>query len=116
MKLEVGMYCYNKVNRKVGIGKITSFQNNNNLLISYKNDTELVSIGNVIASYDIMDLIEVGDILSYKHSAINKIYKEVVNNKVTLEIFRKYFNEKSLELISVVTHEQFENMEYRIGE
>ena len=44
MKLEVGMYCYNKTNRKMGIGQIISFQSNNNVNIRYKNDIELVSM------------------------------------------------------------------------
>ena len=35
--LSVGMYCYNKTNRKLGIGKIIDFQSNNNVNIRYKN-------------------------------------------------------------------------------
>lgn len=58
MKLEVGMYCYSKTNRKMGIGKIISFQSNNNINVKYKNDIELVSMGNLEASYNIIDLIE----------------------------------------------------------
>lgn len=58
MKLEVGMYCYNKTNRKQGIGKIISFQKNNNVNIRYENDIELVSIGNVVASDNVIDLIK----------------------------------------------------------
>ena len=64
MKLEVGMYCYNKTNRKLGIGKIINFQRNNNVNIRYKNDIELVSIGNVIANNEIISLIEVGDYIN----------------------------------------------------
>ena len=37
-ELEVGMYCYNKTNRKMGIGKIISFQSNNNINVKSQKD------------------------------------------------------------------------------
>ena len=36
MKLEAGMYCYEKNNRKVGIGKISAFEKHQNVVIVYK--------------------------------------------------------------------------------
>lgn len=113
MKLELKENMYYT---RSGKGKLGLCKEGNYTPEEYVKHCQQQGYDVIKASYNIMDLIEVGDILSYKHSAINKIYKEVINNKVTLEIFRKYFSEKSLELISVVTHEQFENMEYRIGE
>ena len=89
--LELGMYCYNKMNRKLGIGQIISFQSNNNVNIRYKNDIEIVSIGNVIASHNIIDLIEVGD---------------YVNGFPVEDYFHEYNEEKDiLENIGVVTTE-----------
>ena len=61
MKINKGMYCYDKSNRKAGIGKIIEFWKNNNVLIEYKNNINSVSKGNVVASFNIIDLIKVGD-------------------------------------------------------
>lgn len=61
MKLELGMYCYDKTNRKYGIGKIIEIRQRNNYVIECKNGIVLVSCGNLVASHNIIDLIEVGD-------------------------------------------------------
>lgn len=117
MKLEVGMYCYNKTNRKLGIGKIIDFQCNNNVNIGYKNDIELVSIGNVIANFNIIDLIEVGDYVN-KHLVI-EVYLSGERKYIKLD--NSYANGEGIRIYeenikTVVTHEQFKNMEYRIGD
>ena len=116
MKLEVGMYCYNKTNRKLGIGKITSFQCNNNVNIKYKNDIELVSIGNVIASFNVIDILEVGDYVNgLKVTSVNKTFEG--NTLIGLGTnfgFSKFDNDYSITFI--VTHEQMEQMAYKMGE
>ena len=130
MKLEVGMYCYNKTNRKLGIGKIISFQSNNNVNVKYKNDVELVSIGNIEASNDITKLICVGDIITFKDD--EDVYKVncIPNKESACACFYLVFDcpilcgvedisvsieemQKTLETIT--TKEQFEQMSYRIG-
>ena len=117
-KLEVGMYCYNKTNRKLGIGEIINFQRNNNVNIRYKNDIELVSIGNVIASNNVIDLIEVGDYVNgYKVSFIDKDYAPFIqcDYPVRCGTTNHYrFYEK--EIYSIVTKEQFESMSYKLGD
>lgn len=119
MKLEVGMYCYNKTNRKLGIGKIIDFQRNNNVNIRYKNDIELVSIGNVIASFNIIDILEKGDIISYldeKHEILLIDDELMVRNTGLIYDNNYYLPIKSIAIKSVITHEQMEQMAYKVGE
>lgn len=121
MKLEVGMYCYNKINRKLGIGKIINFQSNNNVNIRYKNDIELVSVGNIIASHNIIDLIEVGDVIIDKEGhkyPINYEFETDYNNEygsyeITIDDNITLFFKDDL---SIVTKEQFEAIKYEVGD
>lgn len=115
-KLEVGMYCYNKTNRKMGIGKIISFQSNNNINVKYKNDIELVSIGNLEASDYITELICVGDYVNG-----HRVDKVVIGPKcsyVLLEEVGCYVDSQEdiadYEIKSIVTREQFESLEYKV--
>lgn len=109
MELKVGMYCYNKVNRKLGIGKIKRFGINNNVLIIYKNNIELVSKGNVIASYDIMDILKIGDFVNgCKVHNIANCLTIILDNEENIS----WINPSDIK--SIVTKEQFENMEYKI--
>lgn len=129
MKLEVGMYCFNETNRKLGIGEIISFQRNNNVNVKYKNDIELVSIGNIKASNDIEDLIKVGDVLTFKDD--NDVYKVncIPNKKSGCEYFYLEFDyenkfgvediqlsvvEMKNSLESIMTKEQFESVSYKV--
>ena len=128
-KLEVGMYCYNKTNRKLGIGEIINFQRNNNVNIRYKNDIELVSIGNVIASNNVIDLTEVGDYVNGYY--VSKIWK---SGEITHYVDEKPIQRKERQITiqapsyggiihlhnedikSIVTKECFESMSYKVGE
>lgn len=139
MKLEVGMYCYNKTNRKLGIGKIINFQRNNNVNIRYKNDIELVSIGNVKASYNIIDLIEDDDIAIIEYY-VSK-YRQRINRRFECSLFKSkeddfvifenkhcdwWYDKNKKEWVmakgynpkikSIVTKEQFSQMEYKAVE
>ena len=116
MKLEVGMYCYNKTNRKLGIGKIISFPIKNNVNIKYKNNIETISIENVEASHNILDLIEVGDYVNgYKVSFKGNDYKPFVQcdypvQEGTTNHYRFY--EETI--YSIVTKEQMEAIQYKV--
>lgn len=121
-KLEIGMYCYNKTNRKMGIGKIISFQSNNNINVKYKNDIELVSIGNLEASYNIIDLIEENDYINGLRVEKNK-YGELYTSYVyyggdigkMCEVYTIWLKEyKKDEIYSIVTSQQFESLEYKV--
>ena len=61
INLEIGMYCYDKSNRKAGIGKVIEFLKNNNVLVEYKNNINSVSKGKLLASFNMIDLIEYMD-------------------------------------------------------
>ena len=113
MKLEIGIYCFNKTNRKLGIGKIINFQSNNNVNIKYKNDIELVSVGNIVASHNIIDLIEVGDYVNgYKVTLIASdkrcLYAEDDEGYLIETI-------ETNNIKAIVTKEQFESMSYKVG-
>lgn len=117
MKLELGMYCYDKVNRKFGIGKIVEARQNNNYVnyvVEYKNYNALISSENIIASYNIIDLIEVGDYVNgHKVVSINNTFTyagvEVETSGIaTAEIIPKNF------IKTIVTKEQFENNCYKV--
>ena len=111
MKTEIGMYCYNKTNRKLGIGKIISFQSNNNVNVRYKNDIELVNIGNIIASHNIIDLIEVGDYVNGK-----EVTCVTGNNYIELDYGCNMVGCNNEDIKTILTKEQFENNCYEIGD
>lgn len=113
MKLEVGMYCYNKCNRELGIGKIlTEPSKNNNVGIIYKHGhAPVVSVGNVIASHNIIDLIEVGDYVNG-----HKVFL-VKENSIRIEEREQTWGVMEIETIdikTIVTKQQFESMQYEV--
>ena len=126
MKLEVGMYCYDKSNRKLGIGKIIEFRKNNNAVIEYRSGVVLISVGNIIASHNLIDLIEVGDYVNgYKIEEVNNNLNEHKGICNCLDTYLWCVNEldkfEEIEIFendikSVVTKEQFNSMKYEVGE
>ena len=65
------------------------------------------------ASHNIIDLIEVGDYVNGYY--VEDVFKTFVN----VAVGSNYFQSPTIyenEIKSIVTKEQFENMEYRIGE
>ena len=121
MKLEKGMY----VRTKYGIAKylhekitsqITYYVIDKDIVFCNVEGWENILIKTEIikASHNIIDLIEAGDIVTTKHLGLEKEYIEVINNETSLEILKSYFKEKSLELISIVTKQQFESMQYEV--
>lgn len=125
MKLEVGMYV-RLVNDVEDIVIINKIANVFETTILTENDGSIYqgeyTKENVVkASYDIIDLIEVGDYVNrYPVTAIlssnNKVYEIQVkrpNNRTGVWIERIRNNG---DIKSIVTKEQFENMKYIIGE
>ena len=123
------MYCYHKNNRKYGIGKILKIEKNNNCLVDYNTHIGLVSCGNLVASHNIIDLIKAKDVLLIKDKQYDDIYKaEVVldqDNNLSvinydcdklLNLQLELYKGDLIELVSVLTHEQFENYCFRIGD
>ena len=109
MNLEIGMYCYDKSNRKSGIGKIIEFRKNNNAVIEYKSGVVLISVGNIIASHNLIDLIEVGDYvngLPVIHNAKNN------GGNIIIVVNGNAYTE--LEIRDIVTKEQMESTAYEV--
>lgn len=123
MKLEVGMYV-RLVNDVEDIVVINKIANVFETTILTENDGSIYqgeyTKENVVkASYNIIDILEVGDYVNgYPVTAIlssnNKVYEIQVkrpNNRTGVWIKRIRNNE---DIKSIVTKEQFENMEYKI--
>lgn len=121
MKLEVGMYIRTD---KVGIKKIYKIDNNKTkykYLYKLKNqdgdgciDLGVLCENNIIkASYNIIDILEVGDY-------VNGYYVEdVLKTFVNVAVGSNYFQSPTIyekDIKSIVTQEQFENMAYKVGE
>ncbi len=140
MKLEVGMYVRGKYYQYRGkIGKIIK-NYNNDLEIAYKDGVLKTNVGSFIddnydingkqykASYNIIDILEEGDYVNGVE--IIKIYEkgdsftrnhdyiftektiEVCNDNYELIPFEALFTNNEIE--TIVTHEQMEQMEYKV--
>ena len=136
MKLEVGMYVRGKYYQYRGkIGKIIK-NYNNDLEISYKNRILKTNVGSFIydnydingkqykASFDIIDILEVGDYVNGLRVEKNK-YGELYTSYVyyggdigkQCEVYTTWLKELKEDMIySIVTHEQMEQMAYKVGE
>lgn len=114
MKLEVGMY----IRTDKGIGKINDYINNNyTQKFTYIDNcgcAEFLEENQVIkASHNIIDLIEVGDVISTNNlcgqvTCIegDKIYTTCYDGECCYDY----------QIQSIVTKEQFESMSYKVGE
>lgn len=118
--MKVGDY----IRTKTGLGKITEYKKHDSWgyivkvegtynCYTHTGNDELSDV--IKSSSNIIDLIEVGDYVNghkviYTIGNINKkIYVEYVNMDELLEI-------KLEQITSIVTKEQFESMEYKVGE
>lgn len=120
MKLEVGMYVrlINDVEDIVVINKIANVFETT---ILTENDGSIYqgeyTKENVVkASYDIIDILEVGDYVNgLKVTSVDKTFEgnELIGLEKNFGI-SKFDNDYII--TSIVTKEQFKNMEYRIGE
>ena len=124
MKLEVGMYVRleNDVEDIVIINKIAHVFETS---ILTENDGSIYqgvyTKENVIkASYNIIDLIEVGDIIvddTNRKLEVLLIDNELMVRNAGLIYDNNYYLPiKSIAIKSVITHEQFEQMAYKVGE
>ena len=112
MKLEVNMYVRTKK------GKIYKFETNNSMA---KNGAKKYMVN---CSHNIIDLIEVGDYVNGSRvmkvnckleyidddsdTGVNEVYDGIETEKTWI-----YFEH---EINSIVTREQFSQMEYKVGE
>lgn len=129
MKLKVGMYlrCSGADDEYPIIQKITKLESPGRFGWKYKVFTDKcgfwfidspdIEIEKAKYSFDIIDLIEVGDYVNgYKIGYIDDLKGSMKQFYYIHEDPRIDVGHWEEEIKSVVTKEQFENMEYRIGE
>lgn len=108
MELEVGMYVRTKK------GNIYKFETNNSMA---KNGAKKYMVK---ASYNIIDILEVGDVIIDKEGhkyPINYEFETDYNDEyksyeITIDDYITLFLKDGL---SIVTHEQMEQMAYKVG-
>lgn len=132
-KLEVGMYVIiqwgnggqtiSKCTNKVDIGD-TQYSNNDFYIHTDKKGEVIYKSMIVKASHNIIDLIEVGDyvngseVLDFENKVVKNDDKfipfAVITENCYLEDTDSWIIEKNIK--SVITHEQIEQMAYKVGE
>lgn len=120
MKLEVGMYVrtdngiIGKIYEK--IGDMFTYKDSNRDYITY----DLLHSEITKASYNIIDLIEVGDIIvddTNRKLEVLLIDNELMVRNAGLIYDNNYYLPiKSIAIKSVITHEQMEQMAYKVEE
>ncbi|MBR1653652.1 MAG: hypothetical protein IJ690_01980 [Clostridia bacterium] len=115
--MKVGDYAYIKgISRDYGIGKITKldsgYSNSGELIdIQFKHSKHSVPKKDTVSSPNIIDLIVVGDFVNGKE------IEQIINNELYFETsdMASKISFKENDIKSIVTKEQFESMEYKIG-
>ena len=115
MKLEVGMYVRTRDGFLWKPKKIEIEEDNSVWFDDYYD----YDVSDVKASHNIIDLIEEKDILDCEFGGIVlkcEVIKE--NNELGIgwDNDGDFINLESIDIKSIVTKEQFESMQYRIGE
>ena len=100
MELEIGMYV-RTINGKIWIIK------SQQAISGHRKDI-------INASYDIIDLIEVGDYVN--GLKVDEIDEKGIYNYNSYDGWRANIASCNEEIKSIVTSEQFSQMEYKIGE
>lgn len=123
MKLEVGMYVRHKPllsSKYVKINKIKEIEEKENCLHIWLEDKDLITEKYLIkASYNIIDILGVGDVIIDKEGhkyLINYEFETDYNGEynsyeITIDDHITLFFKDGL---SIVTHEQMEQMAYKV--
>ena len=124
MKLEVGMYVRFKDKRGIEyIRKIVEIPKDNRYASLYldkdANYSKGLSLKNVIkASYNIIDILEVGDYVN--GDKVNEVVINEFSSYVILEGIGHYVEDletvEAKDIETIVTKEQFEQMSYKVKE
>ena len=102
MKLEVGMYVRTKK------GTIYKFDTNNSMA---KNGAKKYMVN---CSYNIIDLIEVGDYVN--GLLVTRILEDNETNEKYINLYGSISEWEEEDIKSIVTKEQFSSIEYRLGD
>ena len=113
-KLEVGMFYRYK--GQIGkYKKITELDRHPSFTNNYLRESETILLNNAKFSYNIIDILEVGDYVN------GSKVQEIRKNYIEIEEYSGLNNDepcilKSEDIKSIVTKEQFEQMAYKVGE
>lgn len=122
MNLEVGMYVRHKplLSRKyVKINKIKEIEEKENCLHIWLEDKDLITEKYLIkASYNIIDILEEGDFVSTitgECAVIIGVYHDI-NDKKYIRLCNCIGDYYEDDIKSVITHEQMEQIAYKVGD
>ena len=122
MNREVGMYVRYKPllsSKYVKINKIKEIEEKENCLHIWLEDKDLITEKYLIkASYNIIDILEVGDYVSTitgECAVIIGVYHDI-NGKKYIRLCNCIGDYYEDNIKSVITHEQMEQMAYKVGE
>lgn len=117
MKPEVGMfYRYKgqigKYKKITELDRYPSFTNN------YLRENEVILLNNAKFSYNIIDILEVGDIISFYEDIDNykKQYVIGIPDLITLDNIKDKITNDNIRLVSILTKQEMEQMAYKVGE
>ena len=117
MKLEVGMYVRHKPllsSKYVKINKIKEIEEKENCLHIWLEDKDLITEKYLIkASYNIIDILEVGDYVNGRK--IVDIFYDAIDNVMNICVLGSIVYDNN-EVKSVITHEQMEQIAYKVEE
>ena len=117
-KLEPNMYVRLNCNYALGIGKtIGEIDEDNFIKTKFKDEFECSLQTYMIkkASYNIVDLLEVGDIITTNNLCGEVTKIDIENNKIWIACC-DYETCRIEDVKSIVTKEQMESMSYKVGE
>ena len=122
MKLEVGQFARLKSGYICKIININDFREPNmkyGVEANYLKDVMFIGGDDIVkASYNIIDLIEVGDIISFYEDIDNykKQYVIGIPDLITLDEIKDKITNDNIRLVSILTKEQMEQMAYKVEE
>ena len=121
-KLEPNMYVRTKWGYICKIININDFREPNmkyGIEANYLRDIMFIGDNDIAkASYNIIDILEVGDIISLYEDIDNykKEYIIGIPDLITLDKIKDKIENGNIRLIGVLNKEQFEQMAYKVGE
>ena len=126
MKLEVGQFARLKSGYICKIININDFREPNmkyGVEANYLKDVMFIGDDDVVkTSYNIIDILEVGDVIEIdvidkdNYPTIMGINFARIDNKEELASIKDMLKNESAKLLTVTTHEQMEQMAYKVGE
>lgn len=116
MKLEIGQFARLKsgYSDELGIGKIDFVANCGVATIDFKNKKLGVFTEDIVkASYNIIDILEVGDYVNGREAV--DIFYDANDDVMDVCVLGSIVYDNN-EVKSVITHEQMEQMAYKVGD